>query len=204
MTALFFFFLVKASCFNSLPNELDVVKRLPHCGSEEPLGQAGPSTSSLVTLCPRSSACLWNSWEKASKVQVRTDGRGCMDGGAVILQALGLALARPSHLGWEVWMIHPSTPGPWKGHCHWSPQDSKHPSWGRQRWHHSYGRKWRRTKGLLDESERGEWNSWLKLNIQKTKIMASGPITSWQIDGKNGNSGWLYFSGLQNHCRWWL
>ena len=42
----------------------------------------------------------------------------------------------------------------------------------------------------------------LKLNIQKTKIMASGPITSWQIDGETvGNSGWLYFGGLQNHCR---
>ena len=36
----------------------------------------------------------------------------------------------------------------------------------------------------LDESERGEWKSWLKLNIQKTKIMASGPITSWEIDGE--------------------
>ena len=43
----------------------------------------------------------------------------------------------------------------------------------------------------------------LKLNIQKTKIMASGPITSWQIDGeKNGNSVKLYFLGLQNHCGW--
>ena len=43
----------------------------------------------------------------------------------------------------------------------------------------------------------------LKLNIQKTKIMASGPITSWQIDGRNsGNSVRLYFSGLQNHCKW--
>ena len=42
------------------------------------------------------------------------------------------------------------------------------------------------------------------LNIQKTKIMASGPITSWQIDGESGNSGRLYFWGLQNHCRWWL
>ena len=42
----------------------------------------------------------------------------------------------------------------------------------------------------------------LKLNIQKTKIMTSGPITSWQIDGKSGNSGRLYFGGLQNHCRW--
>ena len=36
----------------------------------------------------------------------------------------------------------------------------------------------------LDYSERGEWKSWLKLNIQKTKIMASGPVTSWQIDGE--------------------
>ena len=36
----------------------------------------------------------------------------------------------------------------------------------------------------LDESERGEWKSCLKLNIQKTKIMASGPITSWEIDGE--------------------
>ena len=42
-----------------------------------------------------------------------------------------------------------------------------------------------------------------KLIIQKTKIMASGPITSWQIDeGKNGNSERLYFGGLQNYCRW--
>ena len=42
----------------------------------------------------------------------------------------------------------------------------------------------------------------LKLNIQKTKIMASGPITSWEIDGETGNSVRLYFFGLQNHCRW--
>ena len=42
----------------------------------------------------------------------------------------------------------------------------------------------------------------LKLNIQKTEIMASDPITSWQIDGgNNGNSDRLYFLGLQNHCR---
>ena len=42
-----------------------------------------------------------------------------------------------------------------------------------------------------------------KLNIQKTKIMASGPITSLQIDGgNNGNSDRLYFFGFQNHCRW--
>ena len=50
------------------------------------------------------------------------------------------------------------------------------------RWHHPYGRKWR-TKELLDESEESE-KVGLKLNIQKTKIMASGPIISWQKDGE--------------------
>ena len=44
----------------------------------------------------------------------------------------------------------------------------------------------------------------LKLNIQKTKIMASGPITSWEIDGETVETVRLYFGGLQNHCRWWL
>ena len=42
----------------------------------------------------------------------------------------------------------------------------------------------------------------LKLNIQKTKIVASGPITSWQIDGETVRD--FNFLGLQNHCRWWL
>ena len=42
----------------------------------------------------------------------------------------------------------------------------------------------------------------LKLNIQKTKIMASGPITSWEIDWETGNRVRLYFLVLQNHCRW--
>ena len=43
----------------------------------------------------------------------------------------------------------------------------------------------------------------LKLNIQKTKIMASGPITSWQIDGETVETvDRLYFLRLQNHCRW--
>ena len=52
------------------------------------------------------------------------------------------------------------------------------------RWHHPYGRKWRGTKGPLDEGERGEWKACLKLNIQKTKIMTSGSIISWQIEGE--------------------
>ena len=41
-----------------------------------------------------------------------------------------------------------------------------------------------------------------KLNIQKTKIMTSGPITSWEIDGETVSD--FIFGGLQNHCRWWL
>ena len=51
---------------------------------------------------------------------------------------------------------------------------------------------------LMKVKEEGE-KVGLKLNIQKMKIMASGPITSW---GNSGNSVRLYFSGLQNHCRW--
>ena len=42
----------------------------------------------------------------------------------------------------------------------------------------------------------------LKLNIQKVKIMASGPITSWQIDGETVDTVTDYFGGLQNHCKW--
>ena len=49
---------------------------------------------------------------------------------------------------------------------------------------------------MKEESEKAG----LKLNIQKTMIMASGPITSWQVDGeKNGNNARFYFLGLQNH-----
>ena len=53
-------------------------------------------------------------------------------------------------------------------------------------------------KKVKEESEKAA----LKFNIQKTKIMASGRITSWQKWGNSGNSGRLYFLGLQNHCRW--
>ena len=57
-------------------------------------------------------------------------------------------------------------------------------------------------KSLLMKVKEESEKVGLKLNIQKMKIMASGPITSWQIDGgNNGNSEKLYFLGLQNHCR---
>ena len=58
-------------------------------------------------------------------------------------------------------------------------------------------------KSLLIKVKQESEKAGLNLNIQKTKIMVSGTITSWQIDGgNNGNSGRLYFFGLQNHCRW--
>ena len=67
-------------------------------------------------------------------------------------------------------------------------------------------------KSLLVKVKEESEKVGLKLNIQKTEIMASGPITSWEIDGETipsplfpvgrGNSDRLYFGGLQNHCRW--
>ena len=51
---------------------------------------------------------------------------------------------------------------------------------------------------VKEESEKAGLN----LNIQKTMIMASSPITSWQIDGETGETVADYLSGLQNHCRW--
>ena len=57
-------------------------------------------------------------------------------------------------------------------------------------------------KLLMKVKEESEKDG-LKLNIQKTKTMASGPITLWELDGENsGNIVILYFFGLQNHCRW--
>ena len=58
-------------------------------------------------------------------------------------------------------------------------------------------------KSLLMKVKEESEKAGLKLNIPKTKIMAFGSITSWQIEGgNNGNSDRLYFLGLQNDCRW--
>ena len=60
-------------------------------------------------------------------------------------------------------------------------------------------------KSLLMKVKMESKKAGLKCNIQKTKIMASSPITSWQADGeKIGNSKRSYYLGLQNHCRWRL
>ena len=59
-------------------------------------------------------------------------------------------------------------------------------------------------KSLLMKVKEKSEKAGLKLNIQKTKIMASGPITSRQIDGETVETVTDYFLGLQNHCRWWL
>ena len=55
-------------------------------------------------------------------------------------------------------------------------------------------------KSLLRKVKEESEKVGLKLNIQKTKIMASGPITPWQIDGETVETVRLYFLGLQNHC----
>ena len=57
-------------------------------------------------------------------------------------------------------------------------------------------------KSLLMKVKEENEKVGLKLNIQKTEIMASGPITSWKIDGETVETVRLYFGGLQNHCRW--
>ena len=57
-------------------------------------------------------------------------------------------------------------------------------------------------KSLLMKVKEESEKVGLKLNIQKTKIMASGPITSWEIHGETVSD--FIFLGLQNHCRWWL
>ena len=57
-------------------------------------------------------------------------------------------------------------------------------------------------KSLLMKMKEDSEKVGLKLNIQKTKIMASSPITSWQIDGETVETVRDYFNGLQNHCRW--
>ena len=68
---------------------------------------------------------------------------------------------------------------------------------------HSNSRSEDELKNLLMRVKKKSEKAGLKLNIRKTKIMASGPITSWQIDGgKSGNRDRFYFLGLQNHYSW--
>ena len=58
-------------------------------------------------------------------------------------------------------------------------------------------------KSLLMKVKKESEKVGLKLNVQKTKIMASGPITSWEIDGEKVETvSDFLFGGLQNHCRW--
>ena len=84
------------------------------------------------------------------------------------------------------------------------------------RWHYSYGRKWRGTEESLDESERGEWKSWLKIQHPKNEDHGThSPITSWRIDGETMETcqTWFYWAPkslqlvtaamkLQDACSW--
>ena len=67
---------------------------------------------------------------------------------------------------------------------------------------HPYGKSEEELKGLLMKVKEESEKVALKLNTQKTKIMASGPITSWQIDGETMETVRDYFLGLKHHCRW--
>ena len=60
----------------------------------------------------------------------------------------------------------------------------------------------KKLKSLLMKVKEESEKAGLKLNSQKTKIMASDPITSWQIDGEAMETVRDFFGGLQNHCRW--
>ena len=60
-------------------------------------------------------------------------------------------------------------------------------------------------KSLLNKVKEESDKVGLKLNVQRTKIMASDPITSWEIDGETVETeADFIFGGLQNYCRWWL
>ena len=59
-------------------------------------------------------------------------------------------------------------------------------------------------KSFLIKAKEESEKAGLKLNIQKMKIMASGPITSWQIDGETMEAVADFILGVQTHCRWWL
>ena len=59
-------------------------------------------------------------------------------------------------------------------------------------------------KSLLMKVKEESEKAVLKLNIQETKVTASGSITPWQIDGETMETVTDYFLGLQDHCRWWL
>ena len=64
---------------------------------------------------------------------------------------------------------------------------------------------WQKAKRLLMKKQEESEKAGLKLNIQKTKIMTSGPNASWQIDGETMETVTdCIFGGLKNHCRWWL
>ena len=65
-----------------------------------------------------------------------------------------------------------------------------------------YGRSKEELKSFLMKVKVESEKVGLKLNIQKMKTMASGPITSWEIDGETVETVRLYFFELQNHCRW--
>ena len=144
---------------------------------------------------------MWSVWLDESQDGIKIAGRyinklSCSDGNKFACNARdpGSIPTHSSILAWEIlWTEEPG--GLQSMGCKESNMIEVTDTLTFQicRWYHPNGRKWRGTKEPLDKGERGEWKGWLKLNIQKTKIMASSPITSWQNRrGKSGNSKTLF------------
>ena len=163
-------------------------------------------------LWPSRLLCSWNSPGKNTRV-------GCFAllQGIFLTQRSNLLLLRLLHLhGKQILYLQSHLRNPICREHHVKCRAGWVTSWNQDcwekyqqpqicRWYHSNGRKQRGTEEPLDEGEGGEWKADLKFNIQNIKIMASGPITSWQIDGeKSGSSDRFSLLGHQNHCRWWL
>ena len=127
--------------------------------------------------------------------------------------------AQPSHFTWRLVSSLPTTSQDAYRHCLAQNWVSLWVSWTKRE---SLGHKWQwkslekkwddpgRVCGVRGDCRSGpnlhSEKADLKLNIQKTKIKASGPITSWQIDGEivERVTDFIFFFWLQNHCRWWV
>ena len=147
---------------------------------------------------PDNLTCLLRNLYAGQEATVRT-GHGKTDWFQIRKGVRQGCILSPCLFNLFIWRVHQEK--------HWAGWST---SWNQDcqekyqcKWHHPYGRKWRRTEEPLTESKSEKVD--LKLNIQKTKIMASGPITSWQIDGETVEtvSDFIFLgSKITAHCEY--
>ena len=134
---------------------------------------------------------LPDSWETSMQVKKQQLEPGWFKMGKIVHQVfilpLCLFICRVHHVKcWAEWITS------WSPDC-WEKYQQPQIC----RWYHSKDRKWKGTKELLNEGDREKWKSWFKTQktkFQKAKIMASSPITSWQIDGEKWKQWQILFS----------